>query len=249
MKQEQFKPGWLPGLPDERDFKFAAVPKKKEPSTVDLSAYTGPVLNQGTLGSCTANAIAAAIYHAKEKQGKQFAASRLFIYYNERVLINTVNEDSGAYIRDGFKTINKYGAPEEMRWPYIIDRFKEKPSSDAYRQALENQSIRYYSVSPSSAQVKGALIAGFPVVFGFMVFDSFFRITKSKPTMQMPKKGEVLQGGHAVIAVGYSNRRKAFKIQNSWGTKWGDKGFFWMPYAYLDDTDYTADFWVLETTE
>jgi C1A family cysteine protease len=249
MKQQDFIPGWQRQKPDPRDFRLALAAPGKLPATVDLAPFTYPILNQGSLGSCTANAIATAMTFAKRKESKEFLPSRLFIYYNEREMINTVNEDSGAYIRDGFKSINSKGAPKESAWPYVIKNFTQRPPEAAYVQALANQSIKYYSLYPSVEEVKQALAAGFPVVFGFDVFRSFWKISKSKPTMPMPKAGEVLDGGHAVIAVGYSNRRKAFKIQNSWGEKWGAGGFFWMPYIYISDTEYTSDFWVLEITE
>lgn len=249
MKREDFVTGWRPQPSDSRDFRFALTAPAKQPTSVDLSGKTGPVLNQGSIGSCTANAISTAMYNAKQKQGDTFLSSRLFIYYEERVMIDMVNQDSGAYIRDGFKVINKFGTPRESAWPYVQNKFTVKPSQLAYDKALENQAVEYYALPIQVEAIKSALIAGFPVVFGFDVFSSFFKIRKSKPKMPMPVAGEELVGGHAVIIVGYSNRRKCFKVQNSWGERWGDKGFFWMPFEYISDTSYTGDFWVLKTTE
>ena len=249
MKQQDFVSGWKPQPADSRDFRFAVSAPAKQPASIDLAPYTGPVLNQGSIGSCTANAISTAMYNAKAKKGDTFVSSRLFIYYEERAMIDTVNEDSGAYIRDGFKVINKLGTPRESTWPYIQKDFTVKPSPLAYTKALEHQAIEYYALPVQVDAIKGALIEGFPVVFGFDVFTSFFKIRKSKPKMPMPVAGEELVGGHAVIIVGYSNRRKCFKVQNSWGERWGEKGFFWMPYEYVSDTSYTGDFWVLRAVE
>lgn len=251
---EQHAYGWLPQPHDDRDrqFKLATAPKEL-PAKVDLSDQCGPVLNQGSIGSCTAHAIAVAVWQAKVRASKTpFIPSRLFVYYHERVAINQVNEDSGAYLRDGFKVINKLGAPDERHWPYVVHRWADKPVVDAYKDGLKNQAIKYYRLYGTVYQVKEALAAGYPVVFGFKVFASFSRIRKSRPTMPMPNPdGEELKGGHAVIAVGYSNRRKAFLIRNSWGELWGDGGYFWMPYAFfeLSEGANVADFWVLEVIE
>lgn len=249
MNKDNFVSGWLKQPDDSRDLRFAVSAPVKLPSEVNLSIGMGPILDQGKLGSCTANAIATAIFHARSKRDKIFQASRLFIYYNERAMIGTVNEDSGAYIRDGFKSIAKQGAPYEKQWPYDIARFREKPPAEVYTAALENQAIKYYAVRPTVEAVKEALAAGYSVVFGFLVFESFFKITKKKPRQPMPKAGEQVMGGHAVIVAGYNNRRRAFKVQNSWGYNWGQNGTYWMPYTYLSDTDYCSDFWVLETIE
>src|SRR6201994_3602517 len=116
--------GWVPDLPDQRDFLFAAPPaiQQKIPKSVDLSKKCPPVYDQGQLGSCTANAIAAAI---EFEQKKRFVPSRLFIYYNERVIEGTVDSDSGAQIREGIKVVANQGVPPESEWPYDVARFAE----------------------------------------------------------------------------------------------------------------------------
>jgi C1A family cysteine protease len=108
--------GWLPDLPDNRDHVFKprrALPRL--PSRVDLrtTGFMPSVYDQGYLGSCTANAVAGAFEYEQKRQGlTDFNPARLFIYYEERRMINTLNEDSGAFIRDGLKVVNRLGAPQ-----------------------------------------------------------------------------------------------------------------------------------------
>ena len=113
--------GWIPDIPDHRDMMYSAPPHVVSalPAMVDLRAKCPPVYDQGQLGSCTANAIAAALQFDQMKQGEQsFTPSRLFIYYNERAVEHTVSQDAGAMIRDGIKSVAKLGAPpEDPDWP------------------------------------------------------------------------------------------------------------------------------------
>src|SRR5207248_2380908 len=129
--------GWIPDLPDRRDRVFAAPAATllALPEHVDLRRGCPPVYNQGELGSCTAQAIAAAVQfdQAKQAQSDVFTPSRLFIYYNERVIEGTTDEDSGAMLRDGIKSVARLGAPHETLWPYVIPRFRARPSGAAYR--------------------------------------------------------------------------------------------------------------------
>src|SRR3989440_2703094 len=109
--------GWIPDLPDQRDHLYAAPPPVVSalPPSSDLRPHCPPVYDQGQLGSCTANAIGAAIQFDRMKQNlsPNFVPSRLFIYYNERVMEGTVSTDSGAQIRDGIKSVAKQGACPE----------------------------------------------------------------------------------------------------------------------------------------
>src|SRR4051794_9123845 len=147
--------GWIPDLPDHRDFLFAApgAVLRKLPSKVNLTAKCPPIFDQGEIGSCTANAIGAAIEFDRLKQKlRPFMPSRLFIYYNERVIENTVNEDAGAMIRDGIKSVAKQGVCSEKLWPYDSTayppnaRLARKPSVACYKQALKHRAVQYERV-------------------------------------------------------------------------------------------------------
>jgi C1A family cysteine protease len=243
--------GWTPDLPDQRDRVYAAPMRilGALPPSVSLRPVCPPVVDQGELGSCTANAIAAALQFDQMKQqlADVFLPSRLFIYYNERVMEGTVNEDSGAMIRDGIKSVSKEGGPHEKLWPYVIAKFKTKPSAAAYKDALAHRAVLYQRLTQTVDQLKGCLAAGYPFVFGFSVYESFESQAVAKTgKVPMPKPKEKLLGGHAVLAVGYDDSSKRFEVQNSWGTGWGDKGYFTIPYDYLTDSNLADDFWTIK---
>jgi C1A family cysteine protease len=244
--------GWIPDLPDHRDRLFTAPPDIVVPARVDLRDGCPPVYDQGELGSCTAHAIAGAVEFVMRRQGiaDTFTPSRLFIYYNERVIEGTVEEDAGAMLRDGIKSVARLGAPHERLWPYDIANFREKPASPVYRDGLLHQALLYRRIVQTADQMKGCLASGFPFVFGFAVYESF----ESEPVARtgrvpMPKPHEALLGGHAVLAVGYDDRAGVFFVRNSWGAAWGDRGYCTMPYAYLCDTNLSDDFWTITLVE
>jgi C1A family cysteine protease len=245
--------GWTPDLPDFRDHLFATAPHvlKDMPPSVDLRDACPPVYDQGQLGSCTANAIGAALQFDQKKQKEQdFMPSRLFIYYCEREVEGTIDSDSGAQIRDGIKCVNSQGAPPETDWDYNIDKFKDKPPQQAYDDAQLHQALAYQRVPRAVSQMKGCLADGFPWVFGFRVYESFESDAVAKSgEAPMPASGEQALGGHAVLAVGYDDATQRFLVRNSWGEGWGMAGYFTLPYAYLSDRGLASDFWTVRSVE
>ena len=244
--------GWVPDLPDQRDILYTAVRAVPAvlPPAVDLRPLCSPVENQGNLGSCTGNALAGALEFLEKKDKVKFTdLSRIFIYYNERVIEHTVKSDSGAMIRDGIKTLKKQGVCSEKKWPYVISKFAVKPSPACYKEGVEHQIISYQRILTLD-QMRACLAEGFPFVFGFTVYESFESQQMAKTgIVQMPQSDERVVGGHAVLAVGYNDAEKRFIVRNSWGTDWGMKGYFTMPYAYLSDRNLSDDFWVIRGAE
>jgi C1A family cysteine protease len=179
-----------------------------------------------------------------------FPPSRLFIYYNERVLEGTVDEDSGAMIRDGIKSVAKQGAPHEALWPYTTGKFRTKPGKAAFADARKHPAVLYQRVSQDLQQMRGCLASGYPFVFGFSVYTSFESDAVAKSGhVPMPKKKEKQIGGHAMLAVGYEHAKKRFIVRNSWGGAWARAGYCTMPYDYLLDENLSDDFWTISLVE
>jgi C1A family cysteine protease len=241
----QNKYHWLRDKPDTRDHAFA--PKLTTlPASMDLRANCSAIEDQGNLGSCTGNAIAGIVEYLCRKARKNTDVSRLFIYYQERVYEGDVAYDNGAYIRDGIKAMNKIGVPTEALWPYIESRFAYRPSQAAYINAATRKAVGYQRCA-NFAAVKAAIAQGYPVVIGFDVYESFeTQAVANTGIMPYPNKAtEALLGGHAVALVGYNDSTQRFIARNSWGTGWGDHGYFYMPYQVIQDTSMSDDFWII----
>lgn len=248
--------GWTPDKLDHRDLQLfiPSVTRVPLPSSCDLrpSGNVPPVYDQGNLGSCTANAIAAAVDFERKLQGEAFLTpSRLFIYYNERVIEDSVAEDSGAQIRDGIKSVVSQGVCPESEWPYVDDgeRFAVQPDPLCYSTALKAKALVYSSVSQDPYFIRHCLsMLGRPVVFGFSVFEAFESDSVAATgKVPLPGSADAPIGGHAVQAVGYNDASQMFLCRNSWGPGWGLEGYFWLPYAYLLNPDLSDDLWVIQS--
>ena len=240
--------GWRPDDDDSRD-KYRDIKAFTTNSYIDLRHKCPKIYNQGTLGSCTANAIAAAYEFDEYKQSekKPFMPSRLFIYYNERKMEGSVDIDSGAQIRDGIKSINRIGVVSEEAWPYDEEKFTNQPPEELYILAKKHQSVQYQRVKQDITHIKQVLQEGYPIVFGFVVYKSFETPEVAKTGMMvMPKDNDEQMGGHAVMAVGYDDKQEVVIVRNSWGEEWGDKGYFYMPYEFITNSDLASDFWTVQ---
>lgn len=217
------------------------------PKLVDLRKYLSPVVDQGELGSCTANAIVSGLREYLENVTKQTfkPLSRLYLYWWERFIEDTVNEDSGAYIRDGMKVLKQLGCSAETDYPYDISAFTNEPSPKAIMDGVSYTISEYNRVLNLNA-LKIALAEGLPVVTGIQVYSSFESDAVAKTgIVPMPdRKKDQLLGGHAVLAVGYDDNKQQVIMRNSWGKDWGDKGYFYLPYKYFTDSNgYVTDMW------
>ena len=244
--------GWIPDVPDQRDILYGTVCPVPPtlPPHIDLRPTCSSVEDQGNLGSCTGNALAGAIEFLEQKDNVRFTdASRLFIYYNERAMEGTIKSDAGAMIRDGIKTLKNLGVCSERSWPYTISKFAVKPGAACYKEALKRQITSYHRILTVD-EMRACLAEGFPFVFGFTVYESFEgqEVTHSG-IVQMPQPNERSLGGHAVLAVGYDDVQKRFIVRNSWGTGWGQKGYFTLPYEYLANRNLSDDLWTIRRGE
>jgi C1A family cysteine protease len=240
--------GWKRQLPDHRDFKLEHLNIGNLPSSVDLRPNMPAPYDQGQIGSCTANGIAAIIEHQFISQGLPvWIPSRLFIYYNERALEDTVETDAGADIRDGIKTVSFDGVCTETEWPYVEDKFTVKPTDNCYTDAKQNLVKEYLAIGQNLPTLKSKLAQGYPIVFGITVYSSLESDSVADTGLvPMPGPTEECLGGHCVVIVGYDDSKSAFLVRNSWGTDWGIGGYFWLPYAYVLNPDLASDFWIIQ---
>lgn len=254
--------GWVKDEEDGRDYRF--TPRMKAtgdqfslPASIDLrpNASAIPIYDQGSLGSCTANATCFA-YHFdeyKQKFAHTFNPSRLFLYYETRALSGKTAVDSGASIRNTMKTSANVGVCADYLWSYDTSKFAIKPADACYPQASACKVTEYVSVRQSLDMIKAALIEGYPVVFGFVVYQSFDHIGSSG-LMPLPEPSESVSGRHAVCAVGYDDNLKfgdnssgGLIVRNSWGSSWGQNGHFYMPYTFVTNPAMASDFWFIRS--
>ncbi len=237
--------GLVPDRYDPRDYILEAVPHffvGAIPPSVDMRNLCSPVRDQGQLGSCTGFALGAGMREFLEiKSGKpspMVVLSPLFIYYQERKLEHHVNEDSGATIRDGMKVLAKIGVCPEADDPYDITKFTKQPSRRAVTDAKQFLIAAYHRIT-TLIGLKQTLAQGSAAVLGIVVYESFEAPkTASSGHVPMPKPGEQVLGGHAVFCAGYQDDTQYegggyLIVKNSWGTGFGDKGYVYLPYAYV----------------
>ncbi len=238
--------GWKRDLPDARDQHWHPT-LTELPEKVDLRPKCPTVYDQGQIGSCTANAIAAALEFDLLKEGREpFTPSRLFIYYNERALEGSLGSDSGAELRDGCKSVATAGVCPEIQWPYLENLLFVKPEVVCYQEARRDLARNYFRLQQQLFALKSCLSAGYPFVFGFTVYDAFESDeVAASGVLNLPGPGESVIGGHAVMAVGYDEKEKRFIIRNSWGSGWGMHGYFTIPFAYIENPGLASDFWTL----
>jgi C1A family cysteine protease len=266
--------GWIPDYPDFRDYTeeteevksvigMARVSKGKSPPvSVDLREWCSPIEDQGALGSCTAHAGVGVIeYYERKSFGRHIDASRLFLYKVARNLMK-MKGDTGAYLRTTMGAMVLFGVPPEEYWPYGEDEkeFDKEPPAFCYAFAQNYQTVKYFRHDPPGSKadevlgkVKAYLMKGHPAMFGFTVYNSIEQ-AGSTGKIPFPSPKEKIEGGHAIIAVGYDDKMKiknkyektettgALLIRNSWGKGWGEGGYGWLPYEYVL-RGLAEDFW------
>jgi len=242
--------GWIPDLPTRHPFGTPeAISHLVIPPHSDMRPKCPPVYDQEDRGSCTGNAIAAIIQMERRRQNllPDFIPSRLFIYFNERVMEGTVDSDSGAMLHDGIRSVAKEGVCPETEWPYDVNAFANQPPPSCYTDAVKFRALNYWRVPRSLMQMRGCLAAGYPFVFGFTVYESFESDAVAQSgVVPMPWPNEEALGGHACVIVGHDDPMQRFIARNSWGTGWGQAGYFTIPYAYVMDQDLASDFWCIK---
>ena len=233
-------------MPDVRDRVYLPAPSRALPRRVDLRPLCPPVYDQHSLNSCSANAIAAAIWFDLRQAGSPDAPSpsRLFIYYNERVTERVVHRNVPVSLRDGYRSVARAGVCPEPLWPYRVRQYARKPSPRCYHLARRERVLSYFRLHRRIASLRACLAEGFPFTLGVSIHESFMsRAVHRTGRVPMPTPHEALRGGHAMLAVGYDDRERHFIVRNSWGPRWGLDGYCLIPYDFIQHPGLSWDFW------
>lgn len=233
--------GWIPDTIDPRDRVFGLA--EAAPSA-DLRSKFGPVESQGSLNSCVGHAVTSALEAVTGVSDR----SRLFVYWNARAYEGRTASDAGCQIRNGVKGVSVFGASDEASWGYDTSKVLVKPAAGAYTAGLFTKPmVSSYARVVDLTGLKAALSKGLPVVFGFSVPQAFRSITPTNHVLAYPAPGTTYIGGHAVVAVGFDDATGMVLVRNSFGSTWGDQGYFKMPYAWFTtmSSGLVTDAWVI----
>jgi C1A family cysteine protease len=241
----QRKFGWLPDLPDTRDVAFSISRPADFTRIHDLrwEDTIAAIRDQLNGGSCTGFGVSGIAWSAmlsdKTFKVPAFHPSELFPYYNGRA---NKKQDTGASIREVVKSTVHYGLAPLETWPYVVANITIKPPARAYELALKFKTIKYARVAQTESQIINTLASGYPVVFGHLCHSNFWNV---KHDGMVPMPSGRIEGGHCEYIMGYNMDKKLFTVQNSWGTKRGDRGYEYFPFDYILNPDFCMDFWVI----
>ncbi|MBZ0120673.1 MAG: C1 family peptidase, partial [Sandaracinaceae bacterium] len=233
---------------DRRPF-TPRMPSHALPLAVDLRRWMTRVEEQGRMGSCAANALVGAVeYLVHREHGRAVDLSRLFVYFCQRLWDDCVRDDAGASIADGVRALATLGVPLEASWPYDPRLFAVQPPESVLVEAQRIRATDWWSVPVDGEAFRGCLAAGFPIVIGTKVTQSFVQTPRTGLTGMPQGQDDRRHGRHALLLVGYDDARKLFCARNSWGDDWGDLGYCYMPYDYVLNRSWTRGCWAIRLT-
>lgn len=233
-----------PDRPDWRDYRYKSTNLPLR-DTVDLRQWASPVEEQDDLGSCTGQAVVGAYELLLNQKATDHYVdlSRLFVYYNARLIEDTVDEDAGAYVRGAIKAVKNYGVCSEVKWPYLIENYRVVPPVESYEDAKKRGIKNYYRIAELK-EILDAVNNNYPVIFGTYVYDSFDELGTGDAVVPMPTEVENILGSHAMCIVGYDIPNELLLARNSYGADWCINGYCWIPFEYAR-FEFT-DMWVID---
>lgn len=268
-----FGMGWRREPPDFRDlsfdnhdvqgilristpFKAATSPGAVLPASVDLRKWCTRIRDMQRLNASCAFAVTGLIeYFDRRAFGRYGDLSEQFLYRATRDLLGWKG-DAGAELRTSLKALASFGVPAENLYPYDPARFDETPPAYCYSFSEPFRNMRYFRLDAANLSgadvlknVRQALASRLPSVFGLSVYTSF-PLPGESADIQFPDSGEQRLGGLAMLAVGYDDERMvggeqgALLVRNAWGPEWGEKGYGWLPYKFVEQR-VAVDFWSL----
>lgn len=232
---ENLKLGLRPDKPDARDHRFGTPIRTSKdffPPFISLAKHSSRIEDQGDLSSCTGSALTSAYetmvnIKLPKHRGE---LSRLFVYYNERDMEGSITRDEGATLRSGIKTLKRNGVCLESYWPYLDSLWSKQPTSRAYENA-QYRIIDNYERLQLLDDMRYCLYQLKPFVFGIPIFED----TQPEPLNEwtFAETGDRLLGYHAMVCMGYDDRKSRFLVKNSWGTDWGLGGWCYVDYEFM----------------
>ena len=234
----------LPFIP-EKPLRETYEPHEVTATSCNLSDKFTEIKSQGHQGSCTAFAVTSVFeYFLKSNDVETPDLSERFLYYNARAKAGATDKDEGSCISLAIESLSEEGICVESVCPYNPDDFTEKPSDEAYQEALERKVKVAKNVRLSVDDVKSALEDGLPVIISANLYKTFYE--NKNGFIQIPTQEEIDEdvrlekhGRHAMVICGYSDERNVFKVRNSWGKDFGDSGYCYLPYSYVSNSQLT----------
>ena len=216
----------------------AYLPTVKLPAAVNYGRKMSPVRDQGDEGTCVGFATACGMKEYQEliDYKKLVELSPRFLY-NECKKIDGLPEEEGTTIRAAMRVLRGRGVCQEKLWPYAPSK-KGKAKRGAVTNAKKFRIITYARILDLN-ELRLSVFTKGPCVAGVEVFEGMMK-TKDG-IIPMPKKREPSLGGHAICIVGYDDKRCYMKFKNSWSGQWGQKGYGFLPYSYIER--YMMDAW------
>ena len=226
----------LQGEAEVFDFEEEYHPVSTVPSSVDLRKDFTQIKDQGTMGACTAFALVGIFeYILKKNHQPDVDLSEQFVYYNARKANSKSQVDTGSSLTSIIETMKEQGVCLEHLFPYNPEDIASEPPVEAYEDAQARKVVSAKIVNNELHDIKSAVSEGYPVVVTLTIYDSF---NPQNGFIHIPEETEVREGKfgyHTMVICGYNDEARFFVVRNSWGLSFGDKGYCYIPYGYIED--------------